>query len=857
MIVYCKNDLKVLHCDDVICDFNQYLSFNVVGINNKSINFLLAYRSPNSSTKNTSDLCKLMTGMKTNSILVGDINLPNIDWSSNDSDNKSSEFLNTVNDQFISQLIDFSTHNKGNTLDLILTKSPDLVSNICKLDNLEKCDHNMIVFDVALECENSDTSELVYNWGKANFKDMKQQFNNIDWSTTLINQSTNDMWNIFKDKISEVQDKNVPKMLRRTSNRPPWMTIQLLRAIRKKRRVYKMYKDSGSPRHLAEYNKLSKSVKKSTRNAKKKFERKISQKNNGDRLFNSYLRSKLKSKAGIGPLKRSDGETVTGTTEMADMLNQFFSSVFTREDESNIPAAQQLPYEEVLDSANITESLIQNKIKALKPGSAPGGDKISVNFLQALQSEVSKPLVIIFKESLKTGQVPDDWREANVTPIFKKGKKNDPANYRPVSLTSICCKIMESLLKDKIVTHLNKYDLINKSQHGFMKNKSCTTNLLEFLEIVTQAVDNGEAVDLVYLDFAKAFDKVPKMRLLEKLWKHGVQGKLFDWIKSWLSNRRQRVVLNGSESMWEYVLSGVPQGSVLGPLLFIIFINDLDSMTSMITIMKKFADDTKGAQTIANDDDRDKLQRCLDSLCEWTSTWGMQFNESKCKVIHCGKNNPRYDYTMNDITLKCVSEEKDVGVTIHESLKPSLHCSKAAKNASFVLGQISRTFHYRDQNVFPSLYKRYVRPHLEISVSAWSPWTREDIEKLEKVQKRFVSMVPGLTGSYEEKLKVLKLASLADRRLRYDMIQVYKILMNVDKVSEDTWFSRVQQVSVRTTRLAANHLNLYKSRARTELRRNFFSIRVVDHWNDIPIEVRESMNLYRFKKNYDKWKESL
>ncbi len=192
--------------------------------------------------------------------------------------------------------------------------------------------------------------------------------------------------------------------------------------------------------------------------------------------------------------------------------------------------------------------------------------------------------------------MPEDWRSANVTPIFKKGAKSDPGTYRPVWLTSVCCKLLESIIRDNLMEYLLSNDLLRSSQHSFMARKSCTMNLLEFLETLTSTVDGGEAINIIFQDFAKAFDKAPQGRLIAQLQAHGVGGEVIRWIATWLAGRKQRVVLNGTNSDWQDVLSGVNQGSVLGPILFLVFINNLDAMAQFITILKKFSDNTKLGQ---------------------------------------------------------------------------------------------------------------------------------------------------------------------------------------------------------------------------------------------------------------------
>ena len=404
------------------------------------------------------------------------------------------------------------------------------------------------------------------------------------------------------------------------------------------------------------------------------------------------------------------------------------------------------------------------------------------------------------------------------------------------------------------MNHLQRNKLIKPSQHGFMKNRSCTTNLLEFMEKVTEAIDRGEDMDVVYLDFAKAFDKVPTERLLKKVAAHGIGGQVLQWIRQWLKDRRQRVTVNGKKSGWQRVLSGVPQGSVLGPVLFLIFINDLDMAATDRQTVRKFADDTKIGQVISSAEDAAELQGTLNRLCEWATEWGMSFNVAKCHVMHMGRNNPRHIYTMAGSVLSVTEEERDIGVTVTDNLRPSKQCQKAAQTAFTVLGQILRAFHYRDRHVFKSLYLQYVRPHLEFAVAAWAPWTQADITCLERVQIKAVKAVSGLKGqSYEEKLTELGLHSLQDRRREIDMVQTYKIVNNIDSENSEEWFSRAD--TRRPTNNTSGRDNLIKKRGQHEYRTNFFSIRVTEDWNELPDNVKSAKSVQIFKRLYRRHRE--
>ena len=475
--------------------------------------------------------------------------------------------------------------------------------------------------------------------------------------------------------------------------------------------------------------------------------------------------------------------------QMASVLNDFFCTVFTEETMGNLPAVEELySGEDPLITVTFSCAEIKKKLLMLKKSAAPGPDRLWPRVLHSLADSLSCPLSIIYTRCLEEGMVPLDWKRANITPIFRKGSKASSGNYRPVSLTSVLCKVMESIIGDAIVLHLNKHNLIRDSQHGFRQGRSCLTNLLEYLEAITKFLDSGKSVDIVYLDFAKAFNKVPINRLIAKCKGLGLSGNLVNWIHEWLSGREQRVVLNGEASSWKPVRSGVPQGSVLGPILFLVYINDIDNAVNVTdSVLKKFADDTKWGMVVESETHRQLFQEGLDSLMKWSLDWQMLFNVEKCHVIHAGRSNNNYQYTMGGKILKEVDYEKDVGVLLHKSFRPSLQCAKAAAKANCVLGQLSRGIGFRDKKTFIGLYKTFVRPHLDYCSQVWSPWNLGDREVLEAVQRRAVGMVTDLRGNtYEERLAELGMVTLEKRRERGDLIQAYKTLSGKDQVDPYT-----------------------------------------------------------------------
>ena len=529
-----------------------------------------------------------------------------------------------------------------------------------------------------------------------------------------------------------------------------------------------------------------------------------------------------------------------------ETLNDFFSSVFTTEDTEELPHFDERPFISPLESLQITPSQIEKKLSKLNTSKSAGPDGIHPRILKEVSAEISYPIANLYKKSLQSGKVPQQWKDGHITPIFKqKGSRNDPSNYRPVQLTAVISKDMESHIKDVIMQHMTSNDLITNHQHGFVNGKTCTTNLITCINEWTKILDKGGNLDAIYLDLQKAFDTVPHQRLLKKLHSYGIRGEVLKWIADFLQNRRQRVVLNGSKSAWSPVTSGIPQGSVLGPTLFLIFINDLPDVVR--AIIQMFADDSKIFIEISTPDDAEVLQTDLRSMESWTEIWQLKFNETKCKVIHMGKQNPKTDYTMNgDVKLDKSTCEKDLGIIVDHKLTFSDHTQKVVNKANSKLGIIRRSYTYLDSEVVCKLYTSLIRPTMEYGIVAWSPVYKKDADAIERVQRRATKLVPKIKMlSYTERLKKLKLPSMYYRRARGDMIEAFKYLTRVYKTDNPL-------VRDYDTRTRGHHQKLKKLHAKTQIRKNFFSIRVVDLWNSLPQDIVSSKSVNLFKNRLDK-----
>lgn len=434
------------------------------------------------------------------------------------------------------------------------------------------------------------------------------------------------------------------------------------------------------------------------------------------------------------------------------------------------------------------------------------------------------------------------WKTAIITPLFKKGRPTDPSNYRPVSLTSAFGKIMERVIASSVVQYLNHNNLLNNNQHGFLSKKSTLTNLLESVNDWSITLEGGNKTAVAYVDFQRAFDSVSHSKLAHKLKAYGIDGALLKWITEFLSDRKHCTRVGLSYSEFASIRSGVVQGSCLGPLLFLLFINDILDVFTIPVQCKLYADDAKLYTSIKSDADSVNLQANLDKLFDWSSKWQLNISHHKCCIIEICKScrniklvDNVYNYKLGSRPLNIVNSVSDLGIIVDSDLNFSGHIASVTRKAHQRANLILRCFISRDIGSLISAFKTYVRPIVEYNSSIWSPSLKKDILTIESVQRRFTKRLAGMSNlSYHARLKLLKLESLELRRLRADLLLVYKILFGHVNLSVDAFFKVNTNEKLNSLRRHSYQLVVPTRRPNCIAGRGLFVYRIAKLWNDLP-----------------------
>ena len=821
-----------------------YRSTSSMGMNNDKLNDLL---------KQANDVAG---GNRL--LIMGDFNVPHVDWLNKITLPRArrleKKFFGAVTDNLLCQHVIEPTRFMGeekSTLDLIFTREEGDVKNIKVLPPVARSDHGIVIGEFICKWKSRIVPKKTPIYTRGRYDDIANGIEGTNWGELAINLSARELLQVYNGKYKVLTAENIPLGSPRDYNEP-WMNRDIMKVWKKKVHSWDRVKERGSRGRWGEYRHHRDHVRKIIRKSRRTYEKNIAvNARHNKRAFFKYVNSRLTVRPEITAMKTVDNTIVEEDIDIVETMVSYFSTVHTDYRGEVMPVMQDMTDKRIRDIV-VTPELVASKLEKLERFKSCGSDDIHSYVLKETAEAMATPLALIFQKSLDEGICPEEWKCANVTPIHKKGDRAEPSNYRPVSLTSQVCKVLESIVRDRIVQHLDENDLLNDAQHGFRAGRSCLTNLLDTLEQWTEIIDEGDSIDVAYLDFRKAFDLVSHEHLIYKLSKYGIKGQILNWIKDFLKDRTQRVVIRGTASSPRKVTSGVPQGSVLGPILFLIFINDLP--IELLTKLSLFADDSKlfarilsNKRKLRNADGRKALQEDLDRVVEWAKRWKMEFNVEKCKVMHLGHNNPRNSYRMGDTVLEATEEEKDLGVLIDDKLDFGKHIRTIVAKANRVLGMIKVAFACMNMPMFLNLYTAQVRPLLEYCVQVWSPHKRVYIKLIEGVQRRATKLVPQLKEmNYDDRLEALGLQRLVDRRIRGDMIETYKIMTGKEKLDSRRLFT------VATLMSRSHPMKIYRKYSRLDVRKYFFSQRVVKKWNMLSLDEVEAGKTSDFKAKYDK-----
>ena len=558
----------------------------------------------------------------------------------------------------------------------------------------------------------------------------------------------------------------------------------------------------------------------------------------------SYIKRQWKDNFGVASLRHNDNIYNDNHTK-ARLLNNYFTSVFTPHSSETPPTISDLPFP-AISTISVDANGVLNLLHELDISKAPGPDKIPAHFLKLCSTEIAPILTLIFQASIHQSRVPPDWKQANIVPVFKKGDRTLCSNYRPVSLTCICSKILEHIIYSHIFSHLSQHNILCDEQHGFRHGRSCETQLLFTINDFAESLNNNGQTDAILLDFSKAFDKVSHQHLYHKLHHYGIRGNTLEWLKDFLTGRRQQVLVNGEQSDVSQVTSGVPQGTVLAPLLFLCFINDLPK--NILSTVRLYADDVILYTPINSKEDCYQLQKDLTILERWENKWKMAFNVKKCEFIRITyKKKPIfYHYTLYDTVVQEVTHTKYLGLTIDSKLSWSEHIRQITNKANSIKGFLQRNLHSCPISVKVSCYKSLIKPILEYACVVWDPYTQKDILAIESVQRRCARFVYNNYSSYASvtnMLQNLNWPPLAHCRNQLKAITMFKIMHQLIDIPTDT----ILIPAPSNYSLRGHSMRLLQPNTRVNSYLNSFFPSSIKIWNNLPNDLITCSSLDQFK----------
>ena len=805
--------------------------------------------------------------------ILGDLNCPGIDWKTcSSSDGQEIELLEFADKFFLTQVVQKPTRG-DNTLDIVLTNREEYFAAV-ETEELQISDHLAVhctlgfgLNQVSVEKNGVRRGFQALDIHHADFDAIAEKLKEVDWDSILGDYSSDgdgsDLVELLSGTVLKITSQFTRAKRRGTARRDP-----MLKRLRKKQKKLnqRIRAAKASNSFSGHVDKLERKVAKVALEIRNYLNERLEQDERravevirtNPKFFWTYTNDRRKMRSRFPPLMRSDGSLATAPSEKAELFQDQYASVFSDPNSVCVEeAVGDISYTgPSLSSITFTPESIEAALKELNPYSAGPPDDIPACILHRCRSALAYPLFLLWRGSYERGVVPSCLKRQYITPIFKKGSRSEAANYRPVALTSNIIKCFERVVRAELVGHLESSGVLNSSQHGFRKNRSCLTQLIDHLDSVLRSLNDGDEVDVIYLDFQKAFDKVDLNILMAKLEKYGVTGKLLSWISSFLCGRVQTVGVDLSLSSFRKVLSGVPQGSVLGPVLFLIYVIDLECSLTFSDSLS-FADDTKISNAIRTIMDQANLQADLCSVVRWAEVNNMVLHDEKFELLSYTLRSSEplrqlpftagyYSYqTPGGVSLEPSVSVRDLGVILSADGSWKEQIAKVSAAASKVANWILGTFKCRSADTLLTLYKTLVRPILEYCSAVWSPTLVGEIAQLEQVQRNFTRRILGCQKlGYWERLAVLNLQSLQRRRERYAVIHMWKIYNGLVPNGIGLEFT---ETSRHGPRAILPGFNYRAQRAISSQYENSFSVRGPMLWNTLPRNVKESGSINELK----------